>query len=185
MSSRRRSNAWPACATRASSRPTSTRPRSAICWSGCSRVVTALGALPDGIYGAELDRRIREASEAIEERPRRQPRPWHARVSWRVLGSGLGGVSSCSLPKAAQRIPYRDIPHLPARWRRGPCRRADRRHGGRHAGHGALGPSTSVRGLLPSGVDPPAAGGIALGRRHRGAHQRRRRPRSRLRARAT
>ncbi len=75
-------------------------------------MVTDLGALPDGIHGPELDRRIREASEAIEERLTATPALARPRVV-AVLGSGLGGVSELLAPEGRQRIPYREIPHLP------------------------------------------------------------------------
>ncbi|MGH2357456.1 MAG: hypothetical protein ACRDGJ_05510, partial [Candidatus Limnocylindria bacterium] len=50
-----------------------------------------LGALPDGIHGAELDRRISEAAGALEAWLGDQPELARPRLAI-VLGSGLGGV---------------------------------------------------------------------------------------------
>jgi purine-nucleoside phosphorylase len=69
------------------------------------------GSLVDGVFGAELDRRIGEAGEAIRarlatdslERPRVVV----------VLGSGLGGVVELLDDAPRVRIPYGEIPHVP------------------------------------------------------------------------
>ena len=71
-----------------------------------------LAALSDGVYGAELDRRIAEASASIRARldgPQRLAMP---RVVV-VLGSGLGGVVDLLDDEARVSIPYGEIPHVP------------------------------------------------------------------------
>jgi purine-nucleoside phosphorylase len=73
---------------------------------------TSLGALPDGIHGAELDRRIEEASDAIAAHlatERDLARPQLAVV----LGTGLGGVVELLDPEPRLRLGYRDIPYVP------------------------------------------------------------------------
>ena len=72
----------------------------------------ALGALPDNVYGAELDRRIGEATAAIRDRLAGQPALVEPRVA-AVLGSGLGGVAELLDPEPRLRIRYADIPHVP------------------------------------------------------------------------
>jgi purine-nucleoside phosphorylase len=72
----------------------------------------ALGALPDGIHGAELDRRIGQATEAIATRLGAQP-GLAAPTLALVLGSGLGGVLELLDPQPRLRLAYRDIPHVP------------------------------------------------------------------------
>ena len=71
-----------------------------------------LGALGDGIYGSELQRRIDEAAEAIRARLAQQPDLAEPRLA-AVLGSGLGGVIELLDPEPRLRIPYRDIPNVP------------------------------------------------------------------------
>lgn len=73
----------------------------------------ALGALPDGIYGAELDRRIAEATETIRARLAPEPALASPRVAV-VLGSGLGGVVELLDPEPRLHLSYRDIPNVPA-----------------------------------------------------------------------
>ncbi|MBA2633488.1 MAG: purine-nucleoside phosphorylase [Chloroflexi bacterium] len=73
----------------------------------------ALGALPDGVHGAELDRRIAEATEAIGARLSAEP-PLGAPRLVIVLGSGLGGVVELLDPEPRLRLPYGDIPYVPA-----------------------------------------------------------------------
>jgi purine-nucleoside phosphorylase len=73
----------------------------------------ALGALPDGIHGAELDRRITEASEAIRRRLATEPALAQPQLTI-VLGSGLGGVVELLDPEPRLHLSYRDIPHIPS-----------------------------------------------------------------------
>ncbi|MDP9243738.1 MAG: purine-nucleoside phosphorylase [Chloroflexota bacterium] len=70
-----------------------------------------LGALSDGIYGAELERRIDDAAQAIAGRLEAEALP-QAQLAI-VLGSGLGGVVELHDREARLRIPYREIPHVP------------------------------------------------------------------------
>ncbi len=69
------------------------------------------GGLIDGVYGAELDRRIAEATEAIRTRlgAAGLDRPRIAAV----LGSGLGGVVELLDDEPRVRVPYGEIPHVP------------------------------------------------------------------------
>jgi purine-nucleoside phosphorylase len=70
------------------------------------------GALPDGLYGAELERRIDEAAEFIRERLGSVPELASPRLAF-VLGSGLGDVVDLLDPEPRLRIPYRDIQSVP------------------------------------------------------------------------
>ena len=62
-----------------------------------------LGALPDGIYGQELERRIDQAANAIRDSLRQHPDLEAPRLAI-VLGSGLGDVveRSGDVPRARQ-----------------------------------------------------------------------------------
>jgi purine-nucleoside phosphorylase len=71
-----------------------------------------LGALPDGIYGAELERRIAEAADSIRDRLATVPALARPRLVF-VLGSGLGGVVELLEPGPRIRVPYGDIAHVP------------------------------------------------------------------------
>lgn len=71
-----------------------------------------LGALSDGIYGAELDRRISEATERISDALSADPRVARPRLG-AILGSGLGGVVELLDEEPRQRLSYGDIPHVP------------------------------------------------------------------------
>lgn len=71
-----------------------------------------LGALSDGIYGAELDRRISEATERISAALADDPRVARPRLA-AVLGSGLGGVVELLDAEPRLRLSYGDIPHVP------------------------------------------------------------------------
>ena len=71
-----------------------------------------LGNLPDGIYGAELQRRIDEAAAAIRERLAATPDLAAPQLAF-VLGSGLGGVVDLLDPAPRVRIAYGEIPHVP------------------------------------------------------------------------
>jgi purine-nucleoside phosphorylase len=71
-----------------------------------------LGALPDGVYGPELERRIGEAAATIRERLAAEPGLEPPRLAI-VLGSGLGDVVDLLDERPRLRIPYRGIPHVP------------------------------------------------------------------------
>jgi purine-nucleoside phosphorylase len=73
----------------------------------------ALADLHDGVYGAELDRRISEATDAIRERLAVEPSLAHAELAI-VLGSGLGGVEALLDPSPRITLEYGDIPNAPA-----------------------------------------------------------------------
>ena len=66
----------------------------------------------DGLYGAELERRIDEAAEAIRARLVAIPELAAPRLAI-ILGSGLGGVADLIDPRSRLVIPYREIPHVP------------------------------------------------------------------------
>lgn len=70
------------------------------------------GALPDGLYGAELERRIAETAEAVRDRLRAEPALASPSVGM-VLGSGLGGVVELLDAEPRLRVPYRDLPNVP------------------------------------------------------------------------
>jgi len=72
----------------------------------------SLAALADGVHGAELDRRISEATEAIRSTLAAEPSLARPRLAM-VLGSGLGGVVELLDPEARVTRSYRDIPHVP------------------------------------------------------------------------
>jgi purine-nucleoside phosphorylase len=74
--------------------------------------VTALGVLSDKVYGAELDRRISEATDAVARSLASEPALAAPRLV-AVLGSGLGGVVELLDPEPRVRLGYRDIPHVP------------------------------------------------------------------------
>src|SRR5205823_651710 len=71
-----------------------------------------LGALPDGIYGQELERRISGAAKAIGLRLGQHPE-LAAPTLGIVLGSGLGDVVNLLDAEPRVRIPYREIPNIP------------------------------------------------------------------------
>ncbi len=71
-----------------------------------------LGNLADGIYGAELQRRIDEAAAAIRARLVETPQLTAPRLAF-VLGSGLGGVVDLLDASPRVRIPYAEIPNVP------------------------------------------------------------------------
>ncbi|HEX7173633.1 MAG TPA: purine-nucleoside phosphorylase [Candidatus Limnocylindria bacterium] len=74
---------------------------------------STLPALSDGVYGAELDRRIAEASDAIRERLAAHPTLSSPRLA-AVLGSGLGDVVELLDDEPRVSIQYGDIPNVPA-----------------------------------------------------------------------
>jgi purine-nucleoside phosphorylase len=65
-----------------------------------------------GVYGAELDRRIGDATAEIRERLTGEPSLLEPRIV-AVLGSGLGGVVELLDDQPRVAIPYREIPHVP------------------------------------------------------------------------
>lgn len=71
-----------------------------------------LGALSDNVYGAELDRRVSEATDAVQRQLDGEPALGQPRLV-AVLGSGLGGVVELLDPEPRLRLSYRDIPHVP------------------------------------------------------------------------
>jgi purine-nucleoside phosphorylase len=66
----------------------------------------------DGVYGAELERRIDEAAAVVRDRLAATPQLASPRVAI-VLGSGLGGVVELLDPEPRLVIPYREIPNVP------------------------------------------------------------------------
>lgn len=70
----------------------------------------SLADLSDGIYGAELDRRISEATSSIQRSL--EPALARPRVAV-VLGSGLGGVVALLDDEPRLRLPYGEIPNIP------------------------------------------------------------------------
>ncbi len=71
-----------------------------------------LGALGDGVYGDELDRRIGEAADVLRDRLAAEPSLARPRMA-AVLGSGLGGVVELLDDAPRLRIRYADLPHVP------------------------------------------------------------------------
>lgn len=74
--------------------------------------VTAPGANSDIVSGAELDRRITEATDAIKRHLDAEPSLGTPRIV-AVLGSGLGGAVELLDPDPQLRLSYGDIPHVP------------------------------------------------------------------------
>jgi purine-nucleoside phosphorylase len=103
------------------------------------------GGLPDGLYGAELERRISEAADVIRSRLVAEPRLAEPKLGF-VLGSGLGGVVELLDAEPRLRIPYREIPHVPASAVEG------------HAGELVVGLSGGTPILLLSGRAHPYEG---------------------------
>jgi purine-nucleoside phosphorylase len=66
----------------------------------------------DGLYGAELERRIDEAAAVIRARLAVTPELAAPRLAI-ILGSGLGGVVGLLDPAPRLVIPYGEIPHVP------------------------------------------------------------------------
>lgn len=71
-----------------------------------------LGALADGIYGEELERRIDAAASAIRSALAAQVELASPRLAV-VLGSGLGDVVELLEPEPRVRVPYSEIPNIP------------------------------------------------------------------------
>lgn len=66
----------------------------------------------DGLYGAELERRINEAAATIRARLAAIPDLAAPRLAI-ILGSGLGGAVDLLDPAPRLVIPYGEIPHVP------------------------------------------------------------------------
>jgi len=92
----------------------------------------------DGVYGAELERRIDEAAAVIRDRLATVPQLAAPRLAI-VLGSGLGGVVELLDPEPRVVIPYREIPHIPVTSVAG------------HAGELVAGVASGIPALLLSG----------------------------------
>jgi purine-nucleoside phosphorylase len=71
-----------------------------------------LADLRDGAYGAELDRRISEATDSISSRLADEPGLASPQLAI-VLGSGLGGVAEMLDSSPRVTIAYGDIPNVP------------------------------------------------------------------------
>lgn len=104
-----------------------------------------LGALPDGIHGAELERRIDAAAETIRAALAADPSLAAPRLAF-VLGSGLGGVVDLLDPEPRIRLRYRDIPFVPGAAVQG------------HAGELVAGMARGVPALILSGRAHPYEG---------------------------
>ena len=70
------------------------------------------GALPDGLFGAELERQIDETAATIRDRLAADATLVAPTVGF-VLGSGLGGVVDLLDPAPRVTIPYAEIPNVP------------------------------------------------------------------------
>jgi purine-nucleoside phosphorylase len=66
----------------------------------------------DGVYGAELERRIDEAAALIRDRLAATPQLAAPQLAI-ILGSGLGGVVDLLDAEPRIAIPYAEIPHIP------------------------------------------------------------------------
>jgi purine-nucleoside phosphorylase len=95
-------------------------------------------SLSDGLYGAELERRIDEAAAAIRARLAATPQLAAPRLAI-ILGSGLGGVVELLDPAPRLVIPYAEIPHIPVATVAG------------HAGELVAGSAAGIPMLLLSG----------------------------------
>jgi purine-nucleoside phosphorylase len=73
----------------------------------------SLADLSDGIYGTELDRRISEATSAIQEALEAQRALARPKLAI-VLGSGLGDVVALLDDEPRVSLSYREIPNVPA-----------------------------------------------------------------------
>jgi purine-nucleoside phosphorylase len=70
------------------------------------------GGLPDGLFGAELERRILETAGAVRDRLAGEPSLASPQLAV-VLGSGLGGVGDLLAPEPRVTVPYAEIPNVP------------------------------------------------------------------------
>lgn len=103
------------------------------------------GALPDGLYGAELERRIDQTATYVREQLAAVPGLDTPRLGF-VLGSGLGGVVELLGAEPRLRIPYRDIPNVPGSEVEG------------HAGELVVGRAAGATVLVLSGRTHPYEG---------------------------
>ena len=71
-----------------------------------------LGALPDGIHGPELQRRIDEVAARVRSWLGAEAELKAPRLAF-VLGSGLGAVVELLDPEPRLELPYAEIPHVP------------------------------------------------------------------------
>jgi len=99
----------------------------------------------DGVYGAELERRIDEAAAVIRDRLASSPELGAPRLAI-ILGSGLGGVADLLDPEPRVVIPYGEIPHVPVATVAG------------HAGELVAGAAAGIPVLLLSGRAHPYEG---------------------------
>jgi purine-nucleoside phosphorylase len=104
-----------------------------------------LADLRDGAYGAELDRRISGATDAIRTRLDAEPALASPQLAI-VLGSGLGGVEDILEPSPRVTIAYGDIPNVPTSSVAG------------HAGHLVAGTVRGLPTVLLSGRAHPYEG---------------------------
>ncbi len=74
--------------------------------------VSAQNVHSDDVHGAELDRRISEATDAVARHLAPEPALAKPQIV-AVLGSGLGGVVELLDPEPRLRLSYRDIPNVP------------------------------------------------------------------------
>jgi purine-nucleoside phosphorylase len=74
--------------------------------------VGAPDAISNDVLGAELDRRIAEATDAVRRHIDAEPSLRQPRLV-AVLGSGLGGVVELLDPEPRLRLSYAEIPHVP------------------------------------------------------------------------
>lgn len=70
------------------------------------------GALPDGLFGAELERQIAETADAVRARLATIPALAQPSLAF-VLGSGLGGVEELLDPEPRLEVSFRDLPNVP------------------------------------------------------------------------
>ena len=178
-----RSSGWPDCATRGSSRPRSTRPRSATCWSGCRWAMAApahvsgrglrRGARSAHLRGNRGDPRAtsppnRRSPATARGRPRLRPRRRRraARPGASAAARATATSRTCPVPPSrATRVSW-----WPARWRGTPAIfLLGRAHP--YEGHSQREATLLLRAVLALGVETVRA------------HQRGRRPQPRLRSR--
>jgi len=108
-------------------------------------VDASLAHLSDGIYGAELDRRTSEATDAIRSALAAEPKLGQPKLA-AVLGSGLGGVTALLDAEPRITLSYRDIPNVPGAGVEG------------HAGELVAGSVSGTPALILSGRAHPYEG---------------------------